>query len=832
MALIHPQGSLLYLGQRHDGMAVQHGLSRDWRFGKSTWALRGLEYIEPLRAIGPWGLKLPTDMDLDVWTLAYNDKFREWKAIGNPSAVGALFYDGAVYAAATAITTFCGTATSPIVTTGLPQWVLNITQYAPPPTQGVIPQASVAMKAQYRTAISTDPEVEDTWENAQVGLCLPHHSETYNRSFLWCHVGATAWTDNVNWLNDGNAGFPLGLGPSSHSMSQKPTEETWVFETVEVWRDANGALWGESGEGRTFVTTHILIRRGSEFDDWWHITDSNLRFVTEGSPYWRVTMGGSVQWFNLSAVRYSWEPVTAGAYLPWDGAPLTGGTVPDVTGPTPNGKQPPGDPDAWNSDPAYSAIASNVSGWTVAVVNHPTLADRPYLTCTPADYVRYYRPVVWSIGETNQAIIGEVDALTSHSTEGDSSLVRLSLTLNKDWKGASGSGEFLLSLDAAARYDTWKVNAKLDVTMGWQTGAGAGLAATKMAEAYIKPDGIRRWIDGDDNGAAPMLAVEFGDFAEVRAARKGIADLRQAGGMTVDDWAHMIANRMGIATGETGLGDLLYVDPAVADLVITETTDIPSLATLAPHDGETYLSHIAAVEKAADIRVGFSRQVSGTWYVMTVDAGPAEFVPATGTPPAGGSTIALSIDYDTTTFTALPWSVENQPNGDRYRNVLKARYGRPKRTVTGVDAEQSTWYWSETLERRKETIGDDWGTTIEDSDSDTQAGPWEQFLEECYGNWGRLRWTMTMRTDVLPDSFVEITDLPGIETDDGFIYQVQEVTYEIDADPNVNDATMDVTAVLVYLPIGIYGASRYGWATYGTGSGDYGTARYDIATYA
>ena len=731
MSLIAPEGKLVYRGQMVDGMVSTFGVHRDWRFEKALWYGPEFEYIDPLKAVAPYGLKQQIAMNPADWTAGGNDKFKSWYGAGNPSVLGTLFYDGNVYAAGTALTTFMGSLESDALA-DIPQLIIRRQSWVPPAGQGVIPQMTIAVHAEYETSAGV-------WEEARVGLWLPLANEKYKSAFLHCYVGA--WADTVDVFTQG---FTLAEGPASGSMAQTEISEVWVWEYVEVWQDADGDLFGEYAIGREFIASHILIRNGNEPNNWWHYTSKHLR-ITAGSVL--VAAGGCQQWFTIGQIQYGWATATC--------RPMYGPGIPQVA-------ESGGGANAFNDDPTWGSVTSNVDGWTVTVTEDVGIR-RPVVTATPAS-AGYTRPVVWFATESNPALISEEDASISIDTDTDNTLEELTVEYNDTYQGTQATARLRLSESDTARYDTWRENGKVELSLGWNDDAGAGLAKVKIAELYIKPDGLRRTRNADTGTAsAPALEVSMGDYAEVRASRNQCIDLRQAGGMTVTSWAKMIGNYLGIKDA------LINVDAALADQYIQTTPDIPSLPNCVPQDGQEILNHIKEVQQVADIRVGFNRKISGTWYNMFVDAGPPDYVD-------GVSAIAYSIDTTSTAHDDLIFTAAAGLSSDRFRNVTKLIYGRPGKPLQIADKTQAEWYYAENMAARKLSVGDAWRVVLEDQNATDPGDLARKFEKEFYSKQGYLQWTGPLRLDIMPDDFVEIIALPGMLIPENAVYQVQRVT--------------------------------------------------------
>jgi len=304
------------------------------------------------------------------------------------------------------------------------------------------------------------------------------------------------------------------------------------------------------------------------------------------------------------------------------------------------------------------------------------------------------------------------------------------------------------------------------------------LEAAELAHGYILPGGLPRAMDGDVAHGDPQLGpVQFGSFDVARLRQKSIVDVRQAGGMTVGDWAAMVGNALGIADAR------IYVNPAVADDTIPPHS-IPSLPALAPRDGASWESHIGAVEQAADVRCCWNRDLD---YDLWVDGGAPEYVP--GAYPSG-SEIALEIDYQALEEADRILNLSHDATNERFRNFLKARGGSMEEPVE--------YYYAEDLDDRKAGIGDDWPAHLEAEDAEV-AELYAEFVREHYeAGSSRLRWYMPMRPDLRPDMFVQVSNCPGVGLTTNAVYQIEEVTLETATEDRWASTT--VTATLVYTP--------------------------------
>jgi hypothetical protein len=758
MSLIHPQGHLVYYPPEYDGFTTVFGLSRDWRPDKD-WHRAGLEWIDPLRAFAPAGAYRPVAMDLDDWDVGGNELFREIVVAGNPAVQWLQFYDGAAHTWTDDEEDVYGVLRSGADADGwMPRFCLWLKRQTPAPGAQVTPQVSVVMQA--LTWDGSD------WVEGRVGLYLPLQgdadSDASNRfdTAMLVHATLTEAPADEFW-DIWTAGRILSQGPRGPAASNRLIEEGWLFEYEEVWLDSDGTLWAEDDGTRAFQQSFILIRHVDEsMGDWWVYASDTLRLTTgqygtdPTRPTLSITCAGAIAALNCCWVVYGGvdgRAVTNRA--------LTLGHAGIET------------TDTWGT------LYSQATGWTVGTTNHAAYAaagmygpevttQRQWLYAYAGTEPWNIRPIIWDMTEDHAATVTPQGGTTYTTTDHDD-LRAISYTLNDTWKGASGTAEFYPTEEEL--HPTWRPNGALDVYLGWQEDAGADFAEAQVARAYIEADGIKRRSEAGETSGPYHLSLRFGDLAATRLQTKAIIDMRQAGGMTVGDWASLVANRVGLVAGQ------LAVDAAVENQVIP-LAEIPSTPNLEATDGSSWLSHIQAVENAADIRVGFD--ASG----MFVDAGSPEY-------EDGVSEIAFSLDDTSVTPEDIVYSLDADCLGSNFRNVLKATWGR--------DDKRSTYYWVEAEVDRLEGIGDDWPVVITDDDARYPGDIGARFNREHYDTQqGAIRWEGPCRPELLPDQFVSITSASGVGVEVYSVYRITQVTHSMDAE--AFDAATTVEAVLVY----------------------------------
>jgi len=757
MSLIHPQGKLTYYHPEYDGFTTVFGLSRDWRPSKDWW-LRGIEWVEPLKAFGPSGWYRPVAMDLGDWDVSMNTRWREITVAGNPPVTWLQFYDGSPYLwtdpAATVVGSLQATAAADDY---MPRVCIWLKRQTPPPGQQWVPQVTVGVQALSRDTVG------GAWTEGRVALYLPLQgdadSAAANRydSCMLCHATLAEAPVGVYW-DVFSAGRILSQGPKGPSASNKVIEEGWLLEYEEVWLDDDGTLWAEDDGTRTFIASHILIRHiGDSMGDWWVYSSDKLRLTTgdaaNDKPSISINVAGAIQTVNCTWINYGGVDGTAIA----------------------NRGEPIGHADQ-ETTATWDSLYSRATGWLVSTTGYAGYGASIYApqVVTQRQWAYAYsgaepwniRPIIWCPTEDHAATVVPQGG-TPEDTTGHSDLKSITYTLNDRWKGAQGSADFW-GADAAL-HSTWRENGMVEVSLGWQTGAGTDLEEQLVATAYIAPGGIKRGADGGEGEPPYHLALDFGDFGATRAQAKAVIDMRQAGGRTVSDWAYAIANRMGQPS------TMVSVAAAVASQLIP-VHEIPSTENLPAADGDSWLAHIQAVENAADIRVGW-----GTDGVMFVDAGSPDYEPGT-------SVIAFVLDETSVTPEDILYKLDATQHGAAYRNVLKATWGR--------EDKRQTYYWVEPEADRLAGIGDDWPVVITDDDARYAGDIGARFNREHYDLQGGIKWDGPCRPGLLPDMFVRIDALSGVGVEVDSIYRI--TSHQLTMDVEGFDATSSVTAVLVY----------------------------------
>lgn len=771
MPLTVPEFGLQVAPPHRHGLRTTLHLSRDWRCyserqsrgSECEWELRNATYIPPLKAIAPAGYVRPQSME--DWFISAGE-VNKWRT-GTPDwgrdATSYAFVDNRIYSNQDAA---AGQIASDVALDGLvPRIAVWLERKPPPINQSVFVGVMVNLPALYL--------VEGVEQPARLTLTLPLMQSSDDPDYQWdepflhlaleSEIGAGYYAGGSGY-SFATSGRILSRGPQSSAMRYGAGREGWLIEYEE---DADLYSGG-----------HLLIRNVSEDgDDYWHEYNRRLRLVSTDEAVaagamwadgaWVVQVQGAQTIVNVTPIRYgdndaaAWP--TEAKPLPDENADndLEAGAYPDGTA------------------AQWGALATEPTDWSVTVAGHSDGTQRPQVVFARGTGSDNERAVLWIATEDNPATIGDADSSTPEDTNtpGVHRLLNVRYTWERDWKHCGGEATF--ATETAAYYDDWRENNDVVLSLGWCDGAGEDLETAEVAHGYILPGGLPRGRDGDVLHGDPTLGpVRFGGFDVARLPQKGIVDVRQAGGMAVEEWAELAANALGIDA------ERVYVAPAVASTTIPPH-EIPSLPASAPRDGGSWESHISEVERAADVRVCWNRTLD---YDLWVDGGAPEY-------EHGVSEIALQIDYQALADEDKLLRIAHDATGADYRNVLKA--------VGGPHEAPVEYYYAQDLADRKAGIGDDWPAALVADDVEIAELRAEFDREHGEDAASRLAWVMPMRPELRPDMFVQVDNCPGVGVMAGSVYRI--LSHAIETASGENWATSTIEALRVYEPSGPYG---------------------------
>ncbi len=710
-----PVGKLVVYPPDKTGLVTKFGLSRDWRPAAQKWRLKGCEFIEPLRCIAPAATMNLKDFDWEgIWTKGGNEKWRACYISGNPAVKAAEYTDGSVHS--NTDEDRYGTLAS--ASTYMPRFGLHIARWAPPPGQEILVYVTVTCDCQVLQE-TNPPTGTRTWQDGRLCFFFPAASQEHRNVFI--HAVAPAPTGYYNVYSVGQI---IGTLESNGVADQGPSRETyWVeYEEIvpfnEAWEDETDSAAGD------WVGCEFLLRSSRDpgtiqrvHTDIVRAKASQMLLLAQGAicklAWWPLTYG------EMDNTKYPPEPIypEADAVTP---LPLPHEVVGNDV-----------EEDAWEEDVTWDPYYREAPNWTVTVLDHRhddetppndiDVARRPIVTFTFASPGQTERPLLWNVGEDHLPTIGDANTAEPYDTDATDVLERLTWKWAKDWKSHEGSAEYI-PCDIDDYDDLHAINSVVTLHAGWDT-------HTQIATAYIPLEGTHVEASGAQVGPGlKRRTYDLQGFWQARLPQKDVLDMRQAGGMTVGDWAALVGARLGIPA------DSIDVDEAVASRVIPGSP-LPSEPHLEARDGSSWQTHIQEVERAATIRVKFDTDGTGN---MAVDGGAPEY-------EHGVSTISATIDE--ASLTALPEQMQRVGyNGDP-RNVLKATYGQ--------ETFRRVYYRAETLAQRKVSAGDDWPLVVEDDTAATPAEIVARFLKENYTVEAIWRITIPMDTALRPDMFVQ-----------------------------------------------------------------------------
>lgn len=718
------QAELTVGSPTYHGRCTVLGYSREFRPAKDWW-VRECEYIEPLGAMGPAGRTNLTatalSADGGAWTplAGWNDAWRTFQVAGNPTCNWIEFGDGSVYTGADPASDYAGNlrATGALV----PRLMLSFWRYSPPSGQGIDTMVILFLPALWWDG--------DSWEDGRVFLVFPlATAATSGDRFSGPYLG---WVNNrtsdVNVLDctDLDTSAVIGSILAKFNTGGQATQETgieqWVLEYEE---DSDVAPGG-----------HILLRNLKDPTQWQHYYSDNLRLdLTDVPSDERAGLAcqGSVHYLNVSPLVYGDNVGLCGpperlAYL-----------LPTPVGTT------------WEPDDDWYKLASTPANWTVTVAKDSIdAADlfRPLVTFTRTSSVgNRTRPLLWYAAGDHAPTVGDADATATAVT---GRLVSCRYTLRDNWRGASGSAEF--SIDGTQLGTTWRRGGIVQVAMGQQTGCDSGDECAQIATAYIRPDGVRRWRDGDAMLGLPGVSLEFADWVQVRMAETCIVDARQAGGRTASEWFTDCAARLGMPAS------MVDVAAGIASTVIT-LGKLPSAPAFAAEDGMKWEAHFDAVCNAMGWRWGVDKAGDGKLFL---DAGPTAWTP--------GGTPDIILDYDSGVVGDLVSAVEHTTDSHGTVNATKARAHGETYPLDG--------YSVATDADRKAGMGHDyWSVVSADEGQDVVALAVSAYAEHSKGK-ALLRLRGPLRRGWRPDMYLRVDDCPGVSVTTGSVWRLVEVSH-------------------------------------------------------
>lgn len=717
--MIVPQAKITVYHPAATGLTTVQGLSRDHFVNEKWQSLGGAEIIKPLHCLAPAGDLRPTTM-ASLWAVhaSYNQALRAAILPGNPPVAGYEFYDNEDYAAGTAATTYAGVLyTNQAGDYWQPNFSLRLIRFAPPPSQGVVPQTTVTLWALVRVTTSDGETYLDrngSWTDGKVILALPFQSPTYkNPCLAWRLRAAGTYIPDSAYFSQGD---------DDQSLDGGMNRTTWVFETIT--------------DTTLFDGTHIVIRRAGGGEPW-HAYNENIRII-EGPL--TVVMAGCRQQLVLSPITYADSVPTA------------------VTGWAP---KPIALPSAEHETTAtFTPVDTTPAGWTVTAAAKDSatvqaaLGYRPEVTFTPTAANDDTRPVCWLVSEDHEPTIAVPAGLPAEeSTDTDEALLDLTLRVTDEWNGASGSAAF--KRDDSIQYSGWLPRGKVVMNFGWQAdpAPGGNLAAADVATMFIKPGGIPRDRKGEEQSGAPGLRVELCDLIEARLQETCVVDIGQAGGFTAESWFTLCGNRLGLPDS------MIDVAAAIASNVLPLAKPIPSVPNLKPQDGESWESHFDTVCKASGLRWGYN-PFTGKLFL---DGGRPVYSP-------GVSTITFTIDYDTLTEADTVYEIEHVEDESGHRNRYKILYG--------AENERKSSYWK-AEDAEIEADGADLWAVADDSDGDTVADIQADLDEEHRRQASVIKWIGPLRREFQPEQFVKVGDCPQIGLEVDSVYQISEINHAV-----------------------------------------------------
>jgi hypothetical protein len=750
------------------------GRHRDKRGGEQeTWQLYNAEYLEALRAFAPIGKPKWEDM-------VYGTAAGQW-AKGNGSAYWTtcrpygsgtdflLCTDSNVWPTGSDDTTIARYVSSP------GRWSTNFAitflHWAAPHDQGIPVSVALTFPCLFQDHLGA---TSDGWSPALFSVLDPigypsgYPYTIYAAPLI--HVTSIydpKWPDN-DVRHPGVDGEVLDqFSSAGQKWSQEETQRgtRWKWFTLETF-DIGSKQWlriGVSGADKYWWFQNDRVRLG--YDE---------RLVAFADKHGHIDYGG------LLGVNGEGH-----AFAFAIGALEFGAAVADYAQPT----RLPRDVDRDLEHMTYGAITDvDLHGWTVhahqrnetgpmdyndPAARRPRIEWLPYTLDTNGNQVAgdvTKRVLVYDAWGDIPAVIGEKVTAAGETTEGAHELVSLSYSRNMNWRGASGRARFKAS--PSELHSTWTVNSMVKVTAGWQ--AGSSLPAQTQITGYIT-EAPRRRDAGTDLSQA-VFEVAFEDFAGARLRdRKPIIDCRQAGGQKLWAWFTGMWRRVGLE-GDNYV--LFLCENEEHKLLEIPLQPLRSEEAFEAPDGTDFEQHISEVVEALGKRWGID--VDGCPFLADAYTGYT----------AGVSTIALTLDENTTTQIDRVQAIEARVDMSQRVNRLKVVGGR------GQDTSAS--YIGETAEQRR---AGDLGDFVQKVLRVDELGNAEctqiinDFVTKQAQRAQPISWESIGRPDLNPGDLVKVT-VSWIGVAAGSVFRIESINSTWEADSLTGHTSAQ--GVLVY----------------------------------
>jgi hypothetical protein len=620
---IKPVGYIERASPRERGMLVGIPFSHDFRPNEEDWELGGIEYLEPLGAFGQVGRPDVGDMvttdDGGPWEYVQGDCWQVMRPYAYPPAWWLLAGDGRVY---TDLRAAFQTARH---TWGMdPAWQMRLCRWAAPMGQGVWPQVTVRMPAEwYKGATVYDengtPEEVWDWWPAWVSLYLPMYDTTEWPDPL-LHV--IAETDDEFPSDNRILGSEMGTVLETYRSAGLVTEQALMQSRI-TWQAVRFEWFGDG-----------WVRVGLSNSDqwWWAWLGDDIRMVRSSleRPV-DVTVIGQMAAFHMGQMAF--EEGRARLRRP-------------VRLPV----------DASMTEPQFELLASadfpripvELGGWELTAENQSTNCDehQPVITWEkPLFADPRQRILVYNVRSSTAARFGYEQPGATSTTQGSGKLEYLEFTRDISHKGLRGTARFKAS--SSMILSDWTVGSTLRIHVDWQSGLSG---AEEDLEVYlVRPIRTR---DAEQRGDLAVYEVEFGDLIEAKLRdHKVLTDWSQAGGRLLGEWFREIWERLEVP------GEYVDVCEEAEDIIIPSGIPAGNDSFEAP-DGTDPEGHLDEVVFACGFRWGISR-------------GNRPFIATRYAYVDGESVIAWTVDEDGVDEDALPdcaaeWDTSLHANRIKY----------------------------------------------------------------------------------------------------------------------------------------------------------------------